>query len=137
MHGKETDTLVAIELKQHAAEGKPLSRQIINYSKDGKPHWTQVSISPIISGGQLEYTVSVHTDISQLKQNEQKIEFQNKQLKEIAFKTSHLLRAPLADDSNEELLELLEVSAVQLDGVIKEIVTQTTQISNLVPSGKS
>ena len=77
--------------------------------------------------------------IARLKMHEQKIESQNKQLKNFAFQTSHLARAPLANilglaavinangcknDTNEELLGLLEISAKQLDNVIKDIVLQ-------------
>lgn len=142
LHGKETDPGTAADLRRHAAAGLPISRQIVNYRKDGTCHWTHVSLSPVLSGGKLEYTIAVHTDISQLKLNKQKIELQNKQLKEIAFQTSHLVRAPLANilglaalikangctnEKNEELLGLLEASANQLDHVIKDIALQTTQ----------
>jgi len=144
LHGAETDPLVAAELREQLALGNSITRQIVNYKKDGQPHWVQVKLSPAFINGRREYTIAIQTDITQIKKHEQKIECQNTQPRRIAFQTSHLVRAPLAnilgltaiigengpsDKKNEELIGLLSVSAGQLDTVIKNIVAQTIQIN--------
>lgn len=144
LHGEETDPAVEAEIMQQSALGNSITRQIINYKKNGQPHWIQLNLSPILINGHHEFTIALQTDITQLKMHEQKIECQNEQLRHIAFQTSHLVRAPLAnilgltavigenghaDKKNEELIELLSVSAGQLDTVIRNIVAQTIQIN--------
>ena len=81
-------------------------------------------------------------DVSETLSHINTIEVQNKQLTDIAWTQSHILRAPLARilgiinlvetdmPDNEELLfwlNQLKVSSIEMDDVIKNIVTQTTQ----------
>jgi PAS domain S-box-containing protein len=79
-------------------------------------------------------------DITQRRQHEEEIKKQNKKLKDIAFITSHSLRAPLANilglteildkknlacKENEDVIDNLKISAQQLDVVIRNIVNRT------------
>jgi PAS domain S-box-containing protein len=71
------------------------------------------------------------------------IQQQNKQLREIAWTQSHIVRAPVArimglinllndeatpSDDNKELLEMILYSSQELDGVIRDIVNKTKNI---------
>jgi PAS domain S-box-containing protein len=105
-----------------------LVRQYLIKDKDGKP-------------AKLEGIV---LDITKRKMHEQEtiakmqqIESQNKALKEISWKQSHLVRAPLAnllgfvnllkdnDPPDESLLGYISDSAEKLDNVIRDIVSHT------------
>jgi len=123
-----------------------------NKRKNGELYWERVHISPVLNGrGELTHYLAVKEDITLLKQYLEAIEKQNDLLKEIAWTESHVLRAPLArllgllqfyrkgvfDDemSAERVLQLMEESALEMDGIIENINTQTYQqrhIQNLI-----
>jgi PAS domain S-box-containing protein len=123
-----------------------------NKRKNGELYWERVHISPVLNGrGELTHYLAVKEDITLIKQYLEAIEKQNDLLKEIAWTESHVLRAPLArllgllqlyregvfDDemSPERVLQLMEESALEMDGIIENINTQTYQqrhIQNLI-----
>lgn len=84
-------------------------------------------------------------DITDYKQNLHRIQLQNEQLKEIAWIQSHVVRAPLTrmmglvellklgeygDLGKEEILNLVQQSATELDNVIKEIVNKADKVQS-------
>jgi signal transduction histidine kinase len=75
------------------------------------------------------------------KLQEEKITDQYKKLKRISFRTSHIIRAPLANiiglvniirmngyasPANEHLFEMIAASAEKLDNILKEIALEAT-----------
>ncbi len=85
-------------------------------------------------------------DITERIKYTKAIEAQNKQLREIAWTQSHIVRAPLArliglinlideegqiDQDTNQLLKYVSTSAHELDGVIKAIVMNTREIEDL------
>lgn len=88
--------------------------------------------------------IGAMTDVTQLKERMIKIEQQNKQLKEIAWIQSHVVRAPLANlvgltsllkDSEQydvdpaETIEQIVACAEKLDGIIHDIVRRSEQVN--------
>ena len=86
------------------------------------------------------YSIERKKTISDLQQYINTIEDQNKKLREIAWIQSHVVRAPLSrmmtlieliksnsfdDSDNEELLNNVLISAVELDNVIRDISNKT------------
>ncbi|MBD3750788.1 MAG: PAS domain S-box protein [Sphingobacteriales bacterium] len=84
--------------------------------------------------------VGAMSDVTQRVEHTKAIEFRNKQLQEIAYTQSHIVRAPLArilgiinlmkelnvtPPDSEELMHYLFLSATELDEVIKSIVRNT------------
>ncbi|MCF0063625.1 PAS domain S-box protein [Dyadobacter chenwenxiniae] len=82
-------------------------------------------------------------DITDYKQSLHRIQLQNEQLREIAWIQSHVVRAPLTrmmglvellklgeygDLGKEEILNLVQQSAAELDSVIKEIVNKADKV---------
>lgn len=76
-------------------------------------------------------------DITERKLAEEKIGLQNQLLKEIAWKQSHIVRAPVAnilcilnllktEPCDAQLLQSLQAESEKLDGIIRDIVKQTT-----------
>lgn len=121
-------------LKYHQAmEEQKLMRFEDYFERMNK--WYEISIYPSENG------LSVYLkDITQRVEYTKAIEFRNKQLQEIAYTQSHIVRAPLArilgivnlirelgvaPPNSEELLNYLFMSATELDEVIKSIVRNT------------
>ncbi|MES2559309.1 MAG: PAS domain S-box protein [Bacteroidota bacterium] len=130
---------------------EPCEITIINYKKNGEPFWINFAVTPVAdASGWFTHWVAVERDVTKLKLAEQdlqtayderlthirNIEEKNKQLSEIAWIQSHIVRAPLArimgivdvlsqfdldaDESKQFLLDLTE-SAEALDKIIREI----------------
>lgn len=139
LHGKGTDKVVEQDINNLVEAKIAFSREVLNYKKDGSTFWVQVNISPVEIDGAIEKFVTIQTDITLIKEQQDKIRNQNERLRNIAFKSSHLIRAPLSNIlglislldnpsasslSNEELVRYLRQSAEQLDLVVREVVSQ-------------
>jgi PAS domain S-box-containing protein len=142
LHGIETDKSVEAEMTKLIGEGKNFSGELLNYKKDGSTMWVQTTVSPVEIDGKADKYVAIFIDITDRKKQEEMIRRQNNRLKDIAFASSHLIRAPLAnilgltellDESdkaaNKEIVAHLKSSAHKLDETIKEMVSQSTQFA--------
>ncbi|UMY64927.1 MULTISPECIES: PAS domain-containing protein [unclassified Flavobacterium] len=91
--------------------------------------------------GRVTRAVGAMTDLTETLDRMHKIESQDRALREIAWRQSHMVRAPLANllgflklyrdqkatgGSADEYLDYISVSAEQLDSVLREIVEQST-----------
>lgn len=132
LHGPQTDLNVLADINNAMAAGKPFSGEILNYRKDGSQFWLKLTISPVLSGGKVVNYVTVQTDITAIKE-------QNEKLRDIAFIASHGFRKPLAnilglvgiiEDTASELkvIAALRKSAEELDHEAKMIVEKTAMI---------
>ena len=85
-------------------------------------------------------------DITEREQHIKSIEEQNKRLRDIAWKQSHIVRAPVArimglinllseeksvNDETNNLLKFIEESAIELDSIIRSIVENTITENDL------
>ncbi|MDH3611301.1 MAG: ATP-binding protein [Nitrosopumilus sp.] len=85
------------------SSGKIWSNEVKNKAKDGSPYWVHTIISPIFGAkGKIERYISIRTDITKNKQNEETIKSQYKRLKdteqqkgEFLSMITHELRSPL------------------------------------------
>jgi PAS domain S-box-containing protein len=132
LHGPETDMSVLSEINKAMAAGKPFSGEILNYRKDGSRFWLKLTISPVLAGGKVVNYVTVQTDITAIKE-------QNEKLRDIAFTASHGFRKPLAnilglvsiiEETAAELkvIAALKKSAEELDREVRVIVDKTATI---------
>ena len=63
-----TDTVVAQEIRTALDARQPITREILNYRKDGTEFWNELSISPVIDEeGVLTHFVGIQNDITQRK----------------------------------------------------------------------
>ncbi len=142
LHGAETDRNVESEIIELAKQKKGFIGDIINYKKDGSPYWIHLNLSPILSNGKVENIVIIQTDVTELKQQSEKIAEQYRRLREVAFMVSHNARSPLTNilglcdiidrqstgPKQKELAGYLKESAIKLDEVIHGIVKQTSDM---------
>ena len=106
----------------------------------GNEYWLRATIQPMKDVKGQVYAGMVNSiDITANKESEKKLRNQNKELREIAFLQSHILRSPLSNikhlislvdkdslsEENKMLVNLLQVSAENLDDVVKQIVEKT------------
>lgn len=143
LYGGDNSAAIRKELFKSLELKKEFSGEILTYNKNGSKSWVKASISPVYVNGELQNFVTVQTDITQTKLQEEKIGKQNKRLKEIAFMSSHNTRKPLAnilasmnlidrknvaDAFNEPIFQVLENSAKELDQVVHQIVARTAEV---------
>ncbi len=119
--------------------------EFCNKRKNGSLYWVKAYISPVVNAeGEITKFICVEEDITLQKETLSNLESKNKQLAKIAWEQSHLVRAPLArimglvslfnsdvvsEEERIKFLKDLQVSADELDAVIKAIVLKTNDQS--------
>ncbi|MGL6315157.1 PAS domain S-box protein [Vibrio sp. WXL103] len=74
LQGKDTSIVEIKRLSQAIKQGKFISSEIINYTKEGTPYWIDISISPVHENGELTRFIAVERDITERKELELKLE---------------------------------------------------------------
>ncbi len=131
--------------KLHKTEPEPIELKVIR--KDGSERYVFVKgqISRQGTGHGNPKLVAVVQDITDLKQVMQELEMQNRQLKEIAWTQSHIVRAPLSrlmglvkllsdgvvgpGEDHTQILSYIVQSANELDRIIADITEKTRKIN--------
>ena len=128
-------------------EKKAFSVELINYNKAGVPYWVQIDCTPYLDpiSNQVGY-VAIQTVITERKQYEQLILEKNAAFREIARISSHDVRRPLSSilglvkliesglnqQELAECLQLLNLSADELDSLIHDIHKHIVRIEKQV-----
>jgi PAS domain S-box-containing protein len=136
-----TPDVIGAHIKQLTDTGQ-LNFETSYRCKDGSLKDMDVKASFLHLQGQ-NIVMKIGRDISKLKEQQNAIQEQNERLKEIAWTQSHIVRAPLAkimgateliassqlslEAEAKELLQALQLSAKELDDVIREITEKTYQ----------
>lgn len=120
---------------QMALKGKPITNEteIANYL--GERQWYRFSYTPVID--RLGNTIGViinAINITERKQNEEKILRQNEQIREFAFLTAHRLRAPVASILGLiKVFELdTEMSREDMNDIVRRLKTATEELNHAV-----
>jgi PAS domain S-box-containing protein len=130
---------------------KRMKTQPFRYRRaDGEYCWLETIATNLLDDPSVEGIVINSRDITESLNNLKAIERQNKQLREIAWIQSHIVRAPVArimglvdllNNYNEnermrsEMLEHIVTSANELDEVIRNIVEKTEKVDGLRDQG--
>lgn len=144
LQGPLTDQQTVEYIRTNLQEHNEFTTELINYRKDGSPYWGRIAISPIFDeNGKLTQYISVEADVTERKRFIEKLERQNKQLKNIAWISSHEVRRPVssilglislydyecpAAPFNKEILQHLNTVTRELDVVIHRIVDKTYEL---------
>ena len=120
------------------------------YNIDGKVNWIRYIVNPVLEQDKIVGACITGRDITERKFYLQSLEEQNKTLKEISWMQSHMFRAPLArilgllpmldtqvthDDKNK-ILAYLNISANELDDVVKKITERSAHITESHPQSE-
>ncbi len=111
--------------------------------QNGKEQYVEVSFNPIVNRDEVIGVGCFSRKITEQKIFEDHIKSQNEKLREIAFVHSHILRRPVAtilglisifdknnfaNDFNATVMEKLQITAAELDEVIRNIVKKTNEL---------
>lgn len=142
INGPETSPAEMLKVAQAIDSGESCQILTVFYKKDQQPYWASLAISPVTDRhGEVKNYIAIARDVTERMEYLSAIEEQNKQLREIAWFQSHIVRAPLSrimgltdiataecsDEGSKEVLGMLRQSADDLDAIVREIV-QKTQI---------
>ena len=74
LQGSETSQATRMSMRESLAAGRPVHAEIINYHKEGRPYWLDLSVIPVRDEqGDITHFVSSQRDITERKQAEQAI----------------------------------------------------------------
>ena len=125
-----------------ALKGETVERETeIKYKYD-QTKWFRAEYYPVYESGSLIGVSVTVSDLTVRKNYEQSIRLQNDKLRKIAFIQSHQVRQPLSNilgilsfintegmsDDDKYLMKILNMSAQQLDKVVRNIVIEAQQI---------
>lgn len=145
------------ELWKEISQDRPWTGLICNKAKDGKIFWTASSViadTDPASENRLYYSLHLPIDepagletlnrnISERKEVEERLRFQNERLSEIAWLHAHKVRGPVATimglmniydwddfsaDGNKDIVRKVDLVSKQLDVIIHDIVKKTGEL---------
>ena len=130
-HTNGTRSLHVIEkLKEIAGSGKSVSDDSEIFDRNGKHHWTQTIITPVIEKqGNVEQFILVDTIITEKKQVEQDLKNKIEELNGLIYRITHDIRGPITstkgiiniaraettDPTSHRFLHMIESSVSKLD----------------------
>lgn len=117
--------------------------EVIQETKDGSSIYFLSSVSALTHNGQPAGLVTVNRNISEKKEVEERLRFQNERLREIAWLHAHKVRGPVATimglmniydwdnfsaDDNKDIVRKVDLVSKQLDVIIHDIVKKTGEL---------
>jgi two-component system sensor histidine kinase/response regulator len=95
LQGPGTDAAAVARISQAIAEGVSVREELLNYTRGGEPYWVSLQITPVRgAAGRLEHFVSVQTDITDKKRQDQALLDQKEDLeRHVAMRTRELVKA--------------------------------------------
>ena len=151
LQGEETNPEDIVAIREGLESKKPFSREILNYSKQGRKYWINLNITPILNeNGEVYKFVAIQNDITEKKQSEQQLRTyaeqqrrltedltqQNNDLRQFSYILSHNIRSYVANilgiinllefheesiQENRAYLAMLQQAANGLDSVIRDL----------------
>jgi len=104
LQGEGTDLEAVARMREAIEEGRSVREEVLNYTRLGEPYWAGVQITPILDQqGQVSRFISVQSDTTERKRQEQAILEQKLELEErVLSRTAELARAKeLAEAATE------------------------------------
>ncbi|MBO9473555.1 response regulator [Shimia sp. R10_1] len=143
LQGPESDPAAIADMSRNLDLGNPVSVELVNYAKDGRPYWVDIAINPVLDEqGQLLRMIAVERDTTRQKEHEAKLnravhaaEEANRTKSRFLANMSHEIRTPmngiigmsevlLSEDLTAEARETVDVirsSGLALVGIINDI----------------
>src|SRR5690606_29212394 len=77
LHGEKTDKLISEKIHNSTKSDQAETFEIVNYHKNKKPFWNEITIQPIsVNGGKHRYTLMLMKNINDRKREEALIQLQ-------------------------------------------------------------
>ncbi len=88
LQGPESDPATIALMKERLRAGQGFHVEIVNYDKSGRKHWLDIEVQPIHdSCGKLTHYMSIESDITGRKENEEKLHDSQRLLRDAAAMT--------------------------------------------------
>lgn len=82
LQGKNTDPNTVQTIRDAISNEEACTVELLNYTKEGKPFWNRLSITPIFDDeNRLTHYVGVQSDITKMRKNRRRLEEMNKDLR--------------------------------------------------------
>ncbi|MCS6904027.1 MAG: PAS domain S-box protein [Bacteroidia bacterium] len=135
LQGKDTDKATVARIAENLRKKISFTEEILNYTKDGKPYWLQLSITPILNErGELEKFIAIESDITERKANEQKI-LQSKQELEKTLQELQMTQNQLIlSEKMASLGQLVAGIAHEINTPIGAVKASSRNIMSTLPS---
>ncbi len=142
LQGEETNPETIRLMREQIQRQEAVLVEVINYSKSGKKYWLQLDIIPVFDDNHnLMHFVGFETDITNQKEQQQRIDTTNQILEEVIYTNSHELRRPVANilgllqllektklnKEDKQLLRFLNDSVQQLDDLLYSILNKVNK----------
>ncbi len=86
LQGRETNRVELAKLKTALKNGKTYATEVVNYTKDGKPYWVSMMITPALdTEGIPTHFISIQRDITDIKEAELKMQAFARQQESLAL----------------------------------------------------
>ncbi|MCS7028375.1 MAG: PAS domain S-box protein [Bacteroidia bacterium] len=100
LQGKDTDPNTVQRIREKLPLKISFQEEILNYTKDGRPYWLNLSITPILNEvGEIDKFIAIEMDITQRKQQEQQLLERTKDIEQSLQYAQHIQKALLPDIS--------------------------------------
>ncbi len=100
LQGKDTDPQTVQRIREKLLLKTSFQEEILNYSKDGRPYWLSLSITPILNEvGDVDKFIAIEMDITEKKEKEKLIQERNKDL-EASLKYAKTIQKALLPDTD-------------------------------------
>lgn len=123
LQGQETCKDTVKLIGNAIAEQRPITTEILNFSKSGRPYWLHINIQPIFDeGGELLHFVAIELDLTEQKAQEQEIRQLADQLK-AALDTKNRFFSIIAHDLRSPfsgLIQLMKFLSHDIDRLSRE-----------------
>ncbi len=134
--GPHIDPNINAEIYDRKARLETFSLDVKHHLKNGITQWVNVEYTPMFNdSGQHTGYIAVHRNITERKQREDQLFYQNKILQEISWSSSHEIRKPvasilalsqLANDPSEtrereQIISMIAKCAQELDSIVHNI----------------
>jgi len=115
LQGPETDPDTVKKLSEAVHSQKPITVEILNYSKLGDPYWVMLSLFPRFDGtGLLKQFMAIQVDVTERIESEKKLAQKQKELEKTNFQINRQRAAA------EELVKKEAKARQQLESEIKK-----------------
>ncbi|WP_345955456.1 PAS domain S-box protein [Mucilaginibacter sp. PAMB04168] len=134
--GEKISVDIITEIKARKERLETFSMDMLHYLPNGNKQWVNIEYTPLFDecGTNTGY-IAVHQNITDRKQREEKIYYQNRALQEVSWLSSHEIRRPVASilglaylakdaqsrDEEKQIIDMINRCAEELDGIVHNI----------------
>ncbi len=117
LQGEGTDPETVKTIRRHLDARQGFTGEILNFTKEGRPYWNQLSISPSFgANGEIDQFIAIQSDITARKRSEDRFRvlFEQSTDAHLIFNEQGIIEC---NDATVRLLRTTEKSAILMTGV--------------------